>query len=191
MVGFAKSKRPLLYIYFTISVLLLLSPAPALCDQSNDDDMPDESFFLHCSGGEIKQLKEAFQSKPHWVHATTKDGESCLHLAGILGHASVTKLLLDLKADPNVRSTFEQGLRMHPLSWNVYANHYDNCQLLLEHGADVNADFDLVIQQDKTREVVTVLNIIHRMKEGGNHDFDKLEKLLLKHGAKTWKELPQ
>jgi hypothetical protein len=42
-----------------------------------------------------------------WAHAKTGNGETGLHLASIHGFTSVTKLLLEYGADPNVRTTYE------------------------------------------------------------------------------------
>ena len=139
-----------------------------------------------CSGGETEKIAALLEAHPDWVHAATDNGESCLHLTGIYGQTDVTKLLLQKGADPNIRSTFSEGLRMHPLSWNIYGNHHDNAKLLLEAGADVNADFDLLLNGEM--EVVTVLDIVQRMEEASG-SFDKIEALLLKHGAKTMAEI--
>jgi hypothetical protein len=181
-----------------------------------------------------------------WALARTENGETCLHLAGIRGFTSVTKLLLEHGADPNVRTTYEmvrpkgcthlkyslycilgfappiflkdrlgcffffffwfdhpkqsivflcvclceQGLRMHPLSWNIYGGHVDNAALLLEYGADVNADFDSMKKEDGA---VTSLDIVLQLQdnEQGDERFVQLEKLLRQHGAKTMAELRQ
>ena len=157
-------------------------------NNNNSEKSPDESFFLLCSGGEAEKVRELLEEHPEWVHAVTDHGESCLHLTGIYGQTDVTKLLLQGGADPNYRSTFSEGLRMHPLSWNVYGNHYDNAKLLLEAGADVNADFDLVLGGEENLEVVTVLDIVQRMEENSG-SFEKIEALLLEHGAKTMADL--
>jgi hypothetical protein len=97
---------------------------------------------------------------------------------------------LENGADPNARSTFDQGLRMHPLSWNVYGGHLENIKLLLEHGADVNLDFDSMGQTPKP---VTVLDMLYDLQqaEEGDQRFMDMEALLKNHGAKTMKELRQ
>jgi len=106
-----------------------------------------------------------------------------------MGQTEVTRLLLQRGADPNIRSTFSEGLRMHPLSWNVYSNHVDNARLLLEAGADVNADFDLKLGKSEIK-VVTSLDIVNMIK-GDSDDFDQMLTLLRKYGAKTMSELEQ
>ena len=77
---------------------------------------------------------------------------------------------------------------MTPLSWNVYGNHVENCRLLLEHGAQVNADFDYTSSQTG-KLTVTVLDIVHMISRGAKDEFEEMEELLLKYGAKTFKEL--
>lgn len=109
-------------------------------------------------------------------------------MAAIPGSDKVTKLLLESGADPNVRTTFDGGLRMHPLSWNVYGGHYENIKLLLEHGAEVNADVD-----DGKGEIITVLDANAKFLGGEPSSYTEraanIQKLLLEYGAKTYAEL--
>ena len=81
---------------------------------------------------------------------------------------------------------------MHPLSWNVYGGHYESIKLLLESGAQVNADVD---SGDGVK--ITVLDICDKFLESNTDDdgensqmerFQKVRKLLLQHGAKTFAE---
>mmetsp|Transcript_7777 Transcript_7777/g.22888 ORF Transcript_7777/g.22888 Transcript_7777/m.22888 type:complete len:178 (-) Transcript_7777:304-837(-) len=135
--------------------------------------------------------------------AATKEGETGLHLVAISGKAGIARALLDAGASPNVRTTFDGGLRMHPLSWNVYAGHHEIVDMLLNGGARVNDDFDLRPDSD---EKVTVLDIAERLSSAaGSNDggegkaesdekptpFDITWELLLKRGAKPYKELHQ
>jgi ankyrin repeat protein len=77
---------------------------------------------------------------------------------------------------------------MHPLSWNIYGGHVDNAALLLEYGADVNADFDSMKKEDGA---VTSLDIVLQLQdnEQGDERFVQLEKVLRRFGAKTMAEL--
>ena len=99
-------------------------------------------FLEACTQGTIDKIQEALQQNPHWVNGRSPQGETCLHLAGIMVQTEVTRLILDKGGDPNIRTTFEKGQRMHPLSWNVYGGHVETARVLLEYGANVNLDVD-------------------------------------------------
>ena len=79
---------------------------------------------------------------------------------------------------------------MHPLSWNVYGGHYENIKLLLENGAEVNADVD-----SGDGAVITVLDanlkFLDPQSDPGPYKErnEKIHKLLLEHGAKIYAEL--
>ena len=143
-----------------------------------------------CHGPSVHSFLLFLDSK-EWIHATTENGESCLHLAGIYGHSDVTSLLLKKGADPNVRSTWEDGLRMHPLSWNVYGGHLENVRLLLENGADVNADFDSMGKKEE-RQPVTITDIALQLANvEGDERFGKMVSLLKRYGGKTMREIQE
>ena len=154
----------------------------------SDEEPADSEFFSACSGGKFDVVKSFLKDHPSWVDARTDNGEACLHLAGIYGHADVTEHLLVSGANPNIRSTFEQGLRMHPLSWNVYGGHVANVDLLIRHGANVNLDFD---GMGPSKRKVTALDVVNQLieNEDGDRRFVQLEELLKSNGAKTMKEL--
>jgi ankyrin repeat protein len=163
-------------------------------DDNNDGDNSD--FFFSCSGGKFDSVRKALREHPDWVHRRTDNGETCLHLTGIYGHAPVTSLLLESGADPNVRSTYGGGLRMHPLSWNVYGGHAENIELLLRHGADVNLDFDSMVRRgddDPAADVVTALDVVLELRrnEAGDDRFERIEQILRRYGAKTMAELTE
>jgi hypothetical protein len=52
---------------------------------------------------------------------------------------------------------------MHPLSWNVYGGHYKSVILLLDAGADIDADFDKSMEEDIK---LTVLDVAEEAIEG-------------------------
>jgi ankyrin repeat protein len=146
-------------------------------------------------------VRTALEEHPDWLQIRSSHGETCLHVAGIYGAAAVTRAVLQAGADPNVRSTYEHGLRMHPLSWNVYGGHVTNAQLLLEHGADPNLDVD---PMENGASPETVLDIVQRIlgafdenyKDNDNQNedsrytaFREIEKLLLKYDAKNFAAL--
>lgn len=172
-------------IKISLFVLFLTLPPVVM----SDEELVDSDFFFACSGGKLDDIKSFLKEHPGWVNARTDNGEACLHLTGIHGYSDATEYLLVVGgADPNVRSTYDQGLRMHPLSWNIYGGHVANVDLLLKHGADVNLDFD---SMDGSKAPVTALDVVLQLtkNEEGDARFVQLEKLLRAHGAKTMKEL--
>jgi ankyrin repeat protein len=145
-----------------------------------------EGVSQACTEGKIDALKAMLAVHPSWVHRRSEQGESCLHVAGILGQQEVTSLVLNAGGDPNIRSTFALGLRMHPLSWNVYHGHVGNVRRLLQGGANVNLDVD---HMSNKGTAVTVLDIVEEiMQNTAQQDprmdqYRQLYQLLLEHGA--------
>jgi ankyrin repeat protein len=89
-------------------------------------------------------------------------GWTPLHLAAVCGHVEVTRLLLQYKVDSNVQNNYGET----PLH---AASHITVALLLLERGADVNA------QDDTNRNTP-----LHRASIEGRIDFARL---LVEHGA--------
>ena len=161
-----------IFARFCLSIILLVLASIATGDTTPDDE--NSEYFFACSGGELSKVKSLLESDPSLVHKTTKDGEHCLHLSALSGNAEIVKLLLEAGADPDVRSKWEQGLRMHPLSWSTFYGRHEIITLLLEHGADVNADFDLGPKNENgVAEKGTVLDVIEQILLGGVEDEEK------------------
>ena len=80
--------------------------------------------------------------------SSTKDGETCLHLTAVSKSFEIAKLVIDLGADVNYRTSHRQGLRMMPLSWHIWGGNVDIIRLLLDAGADINADFDFSMESN-------------------------------------------
>ena len=73
------------------------------------------------------------------VNAVENDGRSALHFATIRGHLSVVRYLLENKADVNLR----KRLGLTPLHIVAqYSKQTDLVQVLLDHGADIEAPDD-------------------------------------------------
>jgi len=150
-------------------------------------------FLNACTYGQVEVLSKILEESPLWVNGRSPQGETCLHVAGIQGQTGVTELIVkDKKGNPNIRTTFKEGLRMHPLSWNVYGGHIDTASVLLQYGADVNLDFDSMIDS-KTK--VTVLDIVNQIiinsgstRDDNDQRFTRMKELLLRYGAKTYLE---
>lgn len=154
--------------------------------------------FLHaCTEGDVEVVQQALQEHPDWINGRSEQGEACLHVAGIYGKPDVTKILLEAGADPNVRSTFEYGLRMTPLSWNVYAGHIETARVLLETGkANVNLDFDAMGPAETKRRVTCydiILEILQSFPENQGdarqEAYMDMKALLEEYGAKTFADV--
>ena len=153
-------------------------------------------FLEACTQGNIDKVKEFLTENPSWSNGSSPDGETCLHVAGIYGQTEVTRSLLqEYKADPNVRSTHDQGLRMHPLSWNVYAGNVDTAKVLLEHGALVNLDIDA--PPNSPDKIITSLDIVTTIlatetegeEKPAMEPFRQMKTLLEAYDAKSYKDL--
>jgi ankyrin repeat protein len=160
-----------------------------------------DNFLMACSKGDMGTVENEVREHPEFVLGQSRNGESCLHVAGILGQVDVTRFILQHGGNPNQRSTYEHGLRMAPLSWNVYGKHVTNVRLLLEAGADVNLDFDYMDNGKKV--VVTALDllyIIDTFSDGdtisdepndtaGDRTHYDMRDLLLLYGAKRYQNI--
>ncbi|KAL8923308.1 MAG: hypothetical protein Q9208_004708 [Pyrenodesmia sp. 3 TL-2023] len=80
------------------------------------------------------------------VNAKGPEGKAAMHEAAIQGHPDIVQLLIDLRADINIRSTprGDAGLRKFhgtrtPLHWAAEKGHDDIISLLLDNNAEINA----------------------------------------------------
>ncbi|KAL3771549.1 hypothetical protein ACHAWU_003724 [Discostella pseudostelligera] len=156
----------------------------------------NSDYFFACSGADFSMFKTLVEKDPSLVHKTTTSGEHCLHLCALEGATDIAQFLLDAGADPNIRSTWAQGLRMHPLSWSTFYGRHEIIELLLKHGADVNADFDLGKQDAGGAKKGTVLDVIEQIligiKDEGEKDrFLKTRNVLVKYGAARYAPVEQ
>ena len=169
-------------------VIALVAVAIVAVHAENDPNEPNADYFFACSGGNLETIQNLVEKDPSIIHATTRDGEHCLHLCAISGSTEIATLLLEKGADPDIRSNFDQGLRMHPLSWNTFYGRYEIIELLLKYGADVNADFDVGKKDNGEAEKGTVLDVIEQIMLGVEDveekvRFTKTRNVLSKNGA--------
>lgn len=183
-------------VCFAIVGFIFLFCANGILEDAEID--PFDDFMMACTEGNLQVLEIMIEEHPDFITKRTKQGESCLHGAGIKGQTGVTKTILRHGGNPDQRSTFSQGLRMTPLSWNVYGGHIETAKILLEAGANVNLDFDQA-SDSGTEELATVLDILYSSMQGQTKSSKDpwhlknlaMEQLLLQYGAKRYKDLIQ
>ncbi|KAL8948938.1 MAG: hypothetical protein Q9222_004914 [Ikaeria aurantiellina] len=80
------------------------------------------------------------------VNAKGADGNTPLHLAAMMGNPEIVQLLIDHKANVNIKAAprGDAGKRKFegsrtPLHWACYEGHEDIVRLLIENGADIDA----------------------------------------------------
>jgi ankyrin repeat protein len=170
---------------FVLVAMLAISPT------IQNPDVVSNAFLDACTEGRLEEVKNALALHPTWVNGRSENGETCLHVAGIKGQSQVSRLIIEKGGDVNIRSEFSAGLRMHPLSWNVYGGHVDNVRVLIEEGnVDVNLDYD----NSKGIPITvldTVLEVVPDEKEiiPDLERFYLLKALLKQNGAKRYIDL--
>ena|SRR5438477_1932206 len=137
---------------------------------------PELNVFEAAALGRADRLRTLLDEDPTRANAYGNDGFQPLTLASFFGHVDATRLLLDRGANPNTlgRNEHVQTNALHAAaaSENKDADtRYALCKLLLEAGADPNLtqgtnEFRAI---DATRQ----------------NDDERLEQLLIEHGAKA------
>ncbi|CAH3026592.1 unnamed protein product [Porites evermanni] len=125
------------------------------------------------------------QKCPDLLNVVKEDGFSALHLASLNGHHSVVQCLVEARpgSDVNLRN----GRQQTPLLLAVDKRHVTIAKLLLDNGAEVNA------QDDVGDSPLHVVVMYHSLKVGGSNTPKKelstseptfiITKLLMDHGA--------
>merc|ERR1719356_148986 len=161
------------FLKLILTILSSPSMLPLACGKENSE------YFHGCSGGQREVVGKLVEENPSIVHSTTEDGENCLHLVAISGDAGIARILLERGADANVRSAWDGGLRMHPLSWSTYYGRHEIVELLIQHGADVNADFDSgQKEKDESPSKTTVLDVVESILIGLDDDEKEKERFI-------------
>lgn len=123
-------------------------------------------IFEAASIGDNKRVNQLLDKSPEFLNSFSSDGFTALGLASFFGYLSLLKLLLDKGANPNIASNNQ--FKVAPIHSACAISAFDIVELLIKHGADVNA---------KQMQGVTPL---HSAAHNGQ---TKLSKLLIDNGA--------
>jgi len=93
--------------------------------------------FEAAAFGEIERLQALIAEQPDRATAWSGDGFTPLHLACYFGQAQAVELLLQGGVQPDVESNCQA--KLHPINSAAAARNARAVELLLDHGADVNA----------------------------------------------------
>jgi len=184
-----------LIIVFAILCVFTTTTRTVVGQAEEEDSAEFMAFMDACVKDDVAAVRTTIETHPTWVNQRSSKGETCLHVAGIRGAPAVTEAVLQAGGDPNIRSTYEYGLRMHPLSWNAFAGHVENARLLLKADADPNLDFDKMSEPGTKLTALDVVEQILRFYEDdrttdARHEgFKEFHKLLLSVGGKRYHEL--
>jgi ankyrin repeat protein len=95
------------------------------------------NVFEACTVGELPRVKALVEQQPELINAYAPDGFQPLGLAAFFGHTGIVEYLLQKGAVVN--SPSRNAMRVMPLHSAVANKRTEIAQLLLDHGADVNA----------------------------------------------------
>lgn len=160
-------------------------------------DIEHQEFYDACARGELDIVKKHLSHNPELVTASTLDGETCLHLTAVSRSLDIAKLVVTKGANTNHRVTHDQGLRMTPLSWHAWGGNVEIIELLLDNGADINADVDFSPESDRKITAIDIVELVggHSSKMEDDSENSDMKKFHLSHdllrsrGGKAFKEL--
>ncbi len=127
---------------------------------------PKLSIFDRCVAGQTETVLEEIDREPALLASQSSDGWMPLHLAAFFGHPELAKGLLNRGAVIDSRST--NAMKNTPLHAAAAGTKLELVELLLDHGADVNAR-----QQGGW-------TALHSAAQTGNRE---MAEILLAHGA--------
>jgi ankyrin repeat protein len=118
--------------------------------------------------GKLEAVKDILRKNPAEANSLSPDGFSSLHLAAFFGHAEIVKYLLEMGADAN--TVANNRMKVMPLHSAVAHNQLEISEILIVHGAEVNAKQEGGFVP------------LHAAAQSGNLE---MARLLLKHGAEV------
>lgn len=124
------------------------------------------NVFEAASVADIETVNKIINKNPELTNSFSPDGFTPLGLASFFGQLDIVKLLLNKGANPNIAANNQ--FKVAPIHSACAISNYDITDLLIKHGADVNA---------KQMQGVTPL---HSAAHNGQ---TKLAKLLIDSGA--------
>lgn len=127
---------------------------------------PGLNIFEAAAVGDVDRVVALTEDDPDRVNAFSHDGFTPLGLASFFGHKDAVETLLEQGAEVNVTS--QNKMKVMPLHSAVANRHVGIAEVLLTHGADVNA-----AQQDG-------FTPLHEAAQNGQED---MVALLLAHAA--------
>jgi len=195
-----RSQNCILIRYLIVGVLLFIcSLTDAAQKESTEPEkglIEHQEFYDACAHGKVDAVEEHLSRKPELITASTNDGETCLHLTAISKSLEIAKLLIVKGANTNQRVTHDEGLRMMPLSWHAWGGNVDIIQLLLDNGAEINADFDYSSGSNARVTATDIVSMVVGSSSGEEDDstpetklFFLSYELLRSRGGKTYEEL--
>lgn len=99
---------------------------------------PSLDVFDAAALGRLDRLAELVAADPAAANAWSADGFTPLGLAAFFGHPPAVRLLLDYGAD--VHAVARNAMRVQPIHAATAAHDAESVRLLLEAGADPNAE---------------------------------------------------
>jgi uncharacterized protein len=127
---------------------------------------PELDVFDASALGRLDRVADLVAADPAQVNAWSPDGFTPVGLAAFFGHPEVVRFLLEQGAD--VHAVARNPMRVQPLHAATAARSVESVRLILEAGADPDAE---------QQEGWTALMVARR------HDDTAIVELLLAHGA--------
>jgi uncharacterized protein len=128
---------------------------------------PNMNIFEASTTGKTDRARALINKEPQLVNSYSSDGFTPLHLAAFFGRPETVKMLLEKKAQVN--AVAKNSTRVMPLHSALAGGDMPIIEMLVDHGADVNAS-----QQ-------AGYTPLHEAAQSGNL---QAAILLLSHGAK-------